>query len=481
MDPSTTAGAGSGIQNIAAGAEVSVTLSSGAGIKNPTEGGGVDIWVFTSAPGDATPVGAPGVVIPRNLTLSAIDGGRGTTLTVTGKGFKDGTTATVWLDTDGDMVRDGGEIDIGTASVGSDDTFAANISVTVPPFVGGANNIMARDGRNNIATAPAIFTVLGSVAVTPREAALGDTLTITLKDFTPSTALPATAANLGGVALPIPGTDYPDATVGNIVPGTVPSTDASGEVTFATIVPNGVPTGTQALQFNFAGSGTRRTNMTIKGATISLTPDEVVPNQTVTLIGNGFTTNAVQANVILGPITIDGAAIPANKINEGNPVSVDAGGNWSTSVIIPITSNTTTTGNHELKVTDACQPGVAPCNAGREGTAVLKIKPRTLTLDPAVSRLGTRVNVSGNGFPASNTKAGSEADSTVRIEYGIPGNPINVATLTPDASGNINGSFSVPLSASIPSTNTVTAFFNTTGGGTVTTTVTHHPARQHHH
>ena len=68
-------------------------------------------------------------------------------LTITGKGFKNGTTAVVYLE---EMVNGGvvKETDLISILVGSDDTFEATFNVTVPPFKAGKGNmIKAKDGE----------------------------------------------------------------------------------------------------------------------------------------------------------------------------------------------------------------------------------------------------------------------------------------------------------------------------------------------
>ena len=101
------------------------------------------------------------------------------------------------------------------------------------------------------------------------------------------------------------------------------------------------------------------------------------------------------------------------------------------------------------------------------------ISDRTLVLDPLESRVGTTVTITGTGYPADNTKTGAESTPSVSIRYTVSGTAQTVATLTPDASGNITGTFSVPLNTGIPSTNSVTAEFDyTPTGGAQNTNVT---------
>ena len=157
----------------------------------------------------------------------------------------------------------------------------------------------------------------------------------------------------------------------------------------------------------------------------------------------------------------------SDNLNEGDQIDVDNAGNWSSSFVIPVTSTTTTPGEHELSITDTL---------GRSGSVVLSMAPRVLTMTPASGRVGTRVQVEGSGFPADNRAVGSETTSTVTIGYSEGAVPRTVVTLTPDGSGNVRGWFTVPLGAGIPSTNAVRATFEV-DNVTVTTSAVHEVPR----
>jgi len=207
-----------------------------------------------------------------------------------------------------------------------------------------------------------------------------------------------------------------------------------------------------------------------------LTPDvNLVPNQTLTVIGQGYTTGGsakIANSTDTSSILIDGdttglkasGAAASNKVNEGTQITIDNGGNWSSSIVLPINDTTVTPGSHTLKVID---------DQGREGLVTLNIASRTINLSPLESRVGTIVTVTGSGFPADNTKTGSASTPSVSIKYTYGTTTDTVATLTPDASGNVTGTFTVPLNAPIPSTNSVKAEFKyTPTGGTETTSTT---------
>jgi len=516
MEPSTATTGSQGILGpLLSGTvnKVTVVFRQTAGIKNPTEakegfttsGGARQYTVQVATSASTARVGTPSsqsAEIPRKLILSSDNGERGKTITVTGKGFQNGVTATVWRDTDGDGTRDTGEIDLANALVGGDDTFSASVKIANPPFTTtkADNQINAIDGQKNTLNQNADFTIplfdlRGSVKATPSTASVGDTVQLDLKDFKTGTFKATTADSTA--AQGDTGAGEPYITLGGVVVE-VPagSTNAQGEATFNIVIPNGVPSGTLQLEVLDDDSGdcpacsgltyrftstTRRTNMVISPAVLTLTPDvNLVPNQTVTVIGQGYTTGGsaeINDSSDSSSVLIDGdstglkaagTASATSKINEGSKVTIDNGGNWSSAVVIPINTTTVTPGVHELKVTD---------DQGREGLAKLNIAERVLGMTPLESRVGTVVTISGSGFPADNTKTGAASTPSVSIKYTYGTTTDTVATLTPDSSGNITGTFTVPLNAPIPSTNSVVAEFKYTPTGltetTASTAVTH--------
>ena len=255
---------------------------------------------------------------------------------------------------------------------------------------------------------------------------------------------------------------------------------STGDATFEMTIPNDVASGTQNLVISDSGSdivntGGARFNMVISGAQLSVTPSMgLVPNQTVTLAGRGFSTGgAAEINVSASDATISGDNTDLGprsaKFNEGDVIEVDNAGNWSSSFVIPVTDVTVTPGDQELSITDS---------DGRGGSVNLNMAERQLTLTPASSRVGTRVNIEGSGFPADNPSEGGDRTVTVEIQYSVTGDTRTVVTLTPDGSGNIRGWFTVPLNAGIPSTNAVRAVFDIPGSNvSVTTSAVHQVPR----
>ena len=206
-------------------------------------------------------------------------------------------------------------------------------------------------------------------------------------------------------------------------------------------------------------------------AQLSIIPSTgLVPNQTVALVGRGFSTGgAAEINVEGSVATIDGDDTDLGprslKFNEGDVIEVDHAGNWFSTFVIPVTGVTTIAGDHDLSITDT---------GGRGDSATLNMAEPTLTLTPASGEVGTRVDVTGTGFPADSPGEGGDRTVTVEIQYSVTGDTRTVVTLTPDGSGNIRGWFTVPLNAGIPSTNAVRAVFDIPGSNvSVTTSAVH--------
>ena len=139
------------------------------------------------------------------------------------------------------------------------------------------------------------------------------------------------------------------------------------------------------------------------------------------------------------------------------PINLDSGGNLATSVIVPVTGVTLTTGEATVEVTD---------DRGVTATGRFILRKRTFTISPTSSGRGSTLTATVTGFPASNPAV--TATFPVRIDYA----GTEVITKEADSAGSFQTSFTVPLSASIPSTNTVTAtIIGKPGSATATHTV----------
>ncbi|PKB78800.1 MAG: hypothetical protein BZY88_16605 [SAR202 cluster bacterium Io17-Chloro-G9] len=472
MDPDTQTNTGS--QGIAAGTVVTIVFRQSAGILNPTEGGSYEVKIETTNDSAGSRVtSSTGQTIPRIIKLSSKDGERGKSVTITGKGFKNSTTATAWLDNADTGTRGATEPVLCSASVGSDDEFSCSFTVSVPPFTAGANTINAVDGRANITTSgnEGTWTLKGKIVAIPDQASVGDTVTIELRDFPASITV---SAPTSGTSSQDGDSDLDVFTLGGVeIEGPAFSTDSSGDASFTITIPDSVELGSQSLAIDITSSGTRRDTMTILGAQVELTPTTVVPNQTLTVSGRGFTkSSSIDSNhpsdttiATNSQILIGGTEVGTAKIDNDDTVDIDNSGNWVATVVIPVSTPATEAGTYEFKVVDG---------AGRPGVAQLTIAGRTVSFDPEESRVGTQLTISGGGWPANNTISGATS-TTLTVSYTLAGasSATTSVSVTPDSDGNFSTTLKVPLSASIPSTNKVTVEYSDESSVTVSEVVAH--------
>ena len=444
------------------GAPVKIVIRQSAGITTPSEGGtyskdneknllvtiGSDTDQFIQA-----------VTVIRTLGLDPDEGGRGEMVTATGKGFKNGTSLLVFLDEDMDNMLDAGEDTLCTAIVGGDDVGSCEFEVTNPPFGSGANQVSAVDGRSNY---PAegeadAFLLDPSISATPTEGSPGDAILVQLSDFAPGNVTRVRVARQ----------DYCNDDTSMAAPyGTCDwNIGATGDVNFQIMVPDWAPTGKIDLKVDTdpttGADQDASLLLTISGPSVTSTPSEVIANQRISLVGDGFNDGSM-----ISEISIGGEVINRTRINGGSNVYVDNGGGWSASVNLPLSEATTSEGSRQLRVTDSM---------GRVGVSALTIKSRSVTITPDSGRVGTLAVVRGEGFPSRNDEGSS---FNVEIVYDA-GDGETTVSAQPNAGGEFETEIRIPTTADIPSTNTVRVSFNTNlanslrGGPPVITTVTH--------
>jgi hypothetical protein len=325
------------------------------------------------------------------------------------------------------------------------------------------NVINAIDGEAQVSTFANSRTVklLPVLSVQPKEAAIGDTLTLTLKDFTPNTVV--TSVLVANVNVDISGLSTAEKTF-----------DSNGELTMTVKIPGqGVPIGVQAIFVNTASQDHDDT-VNILGATLSTSHSDVIANQDLTISGSGFSEGS-NICIAAGKITLSNVALEIDSDSltsaGGSPcgsdlgVKITSGGTFVATVIVrstvsgtPFPSSLLTSGTHELKVIDS---------SGTEGKLNLQIKERKFTLSPAVAGPRTTVTIVGSGYPADNADTDSPS---VTLKYDCGTNCTRSVTADPDFSGNFREPLRVPSNAPIPSTNTVTS---TISGTTTVDTITH--------
>ena len=136
------------------------------------------------------------------LSISNKSGNRETPFTLVGKGFRNGTTVTLYIDrtrdSDGQIINmpdgvwtPGTDVDLESAGVGSGGTFTVNNAARVPPFAPtGANQINAIDDENPPnhyngmgGQPPVTFTIEPLLYVSSSLVALGGKVELTLVDW----------------------------------------------------------------------------------------------------------------------------------------------------------------------------------------------------------------------------------------------------------------------------------------------------------
>ena len=383
--------------------------------------------------------------IPRSINLSPADGERGTLLTVAGEGFQKATTATVYLDADGNGYMGRYEIALATAIIGNDGKFTASFTVEAAPFVPGAKNrINAKDGLTGSAEVSVPFTLLGKVTVMPDHGYNGDAIEITLQDFPPNMTLSPGTVTLGGARVTI-------RRQGN--QKTYPRTDSQGNASFVSELPFSSPAGYQSLTVDMPCTcSTRSTEFNVLQPYLTVSPHEAVANQMVVLRGANFSPSSFAGGpgphrvhqvtgVAHSSISLDGVLLLASYA--GYPINVDSDGLFYAQIVLPITTKTMSAGGLlEIKVTDS---------RGRTGVTSLTIKQRTLSVEPATSPPDAMITVTGDGFVANSS--GHPSYITVDVDYA----GTIVSTVTPDVSGSFETAFAVPMRTSVSSSNLITA------------------------
>lgn len=298
-----------------------------------------------------------------------------------------------------------------------------------------------------------VFELDQTINATPNTGNVGDTLVISLFDWPVSSAV--TSMQLAGIAVGLP--------------STIPSTSASGEVTFNFDLPGvgtsgeRIPTGKIPLKV-YAGGANEDVNITLAGANLTISHDTVLANQDLTITGSGFS-EGTDLCVVEGKITIANVAVefddtsdcPAATLAAQSPAAsegilLSSGGTFTLTVRVHDTTGTSpalntallTEGVMELKVIDT---------SGSEGTIPISIGTRSLEINPASARPRDYVTIIGKAFIADNADGLS---TSVEITYKC-GSNTRVVTADPDVSGNFREELRIPSNCAIPSTNTVTA------------------------
>ena len=367
---------------VESGEVVTVHFRQSAGIKNPT-GAGDYGGVVAVAFGDAVDIDngdedikSLGTSVPHTISIDPEDGGLGEIVTVKGKGFKNGTSLTVFRDMAEDssgifsekladqMLTSEDDV-LCTDAVVEDNIGVCTFEVTHPTFSAGATNVInAVDGVNATAASNKTknFELKASILASPSGGSPGEMILVQVVDF----------EGTGIQQVQIGGEIYCHDSINNRLDKLVAcegGVDTQGSGSFSIEIPNWARGGIQELKVWDNAGTSASTKISLVGPQIRLTRETVVANQRISLIGTGFSPRSVIANVEDLPeshidpmISIGGEAIDEERINDGDPVRVDNGGNWSASVDLPLSEATTAEGNRAIRVTDYPRPDIGVIN-----------------------------------------------------------------------------------------------------------------------
>ena len=468
--------------------EVTVTFRQSAGLTNRTEGGNDDWFVETTAEGllDSLPEtddldeGQIETVydVPWTIDLSSYGDSRGEQITAVGKGFKNGTTTTFWIDKDQDGVIDANESELCDGIANGDDIAECTFTLGNPPFDPGkaTNYINAVDGRDKKVTTRPLdrIELEPSLSVSPKQGNPGDSINYQLRDFHPGSSVTriqfARSIDICGGSS---NKSCPSGTVGD-----------NGNLSFSFDIPNNIGAGSQDLKVWTEGTneadgivkGDDNITFVVGAGELQLSSTNVLPNQRISVSASGFTKSSNRAPAYIGErnrpadnacgtktgsVILGGEEVPWGRINDNEAIEVTSGGTWSATIDLPINSATVVSGTRTLKITD-CQGG--------EASIDLIFAEREVTMTPEEGGVGTEVVITGKNFPVSNDDG---TDIEVMVEYDPTIGKSDDDDVEPDAVGSFTVILEVPEDAGIPSDNTVKVLFREDDGSEVLDTFTH--------
>ena len=365
-----------------------IVFRRAAGITLPIRHGDYDIKISTTETTEDDGDGRENLVeVRRALTVSPTRGTRGTEVTISGKGFADGT-ADIMIGGDYTITAD---VDDGAFTTTVDSAVKDNAGKNV--FDGATTGEGEDDDRSTSITisdaategAPAkTFEIKPSFTFDPESPTPGQDVTINLVDISGE---PTSVTFTGAAAI----VDVPDSDPNDDADDSVDNIrDADGDADTTTSWKVQVPGDTRignvrvTIEHDDVDDPLTKT-ITIGTNDLTVDPETVVPRQTISIDGGGFT---ARGSVNLADVIIDGKPVSATR-NE-DPELVNNNGDISFDVTVP--QEVSAGSGKRVTVTDSGE---------RVGTATITIATAELTISPAESLRGETITVSGTGFPAS--------------------------------------------------------------------------------
>ncbi len=468
--------AAAGFQAPGEGASLQLVITKAADIKNPSEAhdnnndyaAGYKWSYAVLGPGAGVP-DAPGdkgdddLIVKAKISLDDEDNSRGYELTVTGSGFNNSTSAAVHVlsgvstePSCAQVIQQGSRA--GIATVGSDDKVAVTFEVTVPTFKAGEGNYICMvDGEGRIAVDDVeTFELQPSIRIVPASAAAGDTVTVFAQDFPGGSfeQLLIAGQNVSDKKIMVGGAEvdnpnYISINATNIGrDGSATATfDLPGELNESALE------GTVRIDATWKDGTTNYkedTKITITGSQLTLSKGEALPNELITITGDGFGGDHIKVE----DITIDGVALMVHDDSKDDgEVEVSNAGQFVASVVLwPQTEGSNPqliAGTHTIKVKD---------DAGFSGSAVIVIPEPTIKVTPIVAGPRDIITITGENWPIDNIDGGDPDAVDIRITDGTRARRYSAFA---DSAGRFTIEHRVASNVAIPSTNQVRAEMNT--------------------
>ena len=326
--------------------------------------------------------------------------------------------------------------EVGGALVGSDDKAPVTFEVTAPTFQPGNVNYMCMvDGEGRASHRDVEdFKLEPSIKVVPSSVASGDTVNVFAQDFPAGTG--------GFVELKI---------AGQVISGVTGSSirmDGSGEATFD--VPGGLE-GVLRIDAKW-GSVNEDSKITITGGDLSVSKTDALPNETITITGNGFGSQTCipAANITLDnvPVIVDEESISSSGGCAGSSgVEVSNSGQFVATIILwPASGGSNPTlipGVHELSVEDS---------KGFGSDVDITIPEPIVTVSPDVAGPRDYITITGENWPVDNPENPSSVSIEVEVDDNPGANRARTYILFADAVGRVTQEHRVHRNVAIPST-----------------------------
>ena len=478
-----------------------------AGLSNPEEGGAYQWAVSTTgssgsaeahhpdpllrrafaevnrrSAGDETAQRVSGLLVDWAVELSRDAAFRGDRVTVTGRGYREGTTLTFWRDEDFDGRHDDGEATLCQDTVASNNTGECAFDLANPPFVPGFGDCFldpdwAATDPTQLAAAASNCNFINAVDGQGHTAILAVSEELAEAGNLESSAQALELkgrAEVSDLQRPDPTvlvtlTDFPAGEVKEITVDGKPvdlaqlpsrSVPESGRVTFRIELPGGIGTGRLRFLVTTTQADQRLHDIQAEALVdnslaIAAVPNVVLPNQQIQLSVLGFRDSEIKL------VTFDGVPLPPGRIDRGSGrVRLDDKGRWLGTITLPVNAGTTGAGPKQLSVIDT---------RGRKGETLLTLPKRQVSITPPQARPGTEIEVSGTGFPAQNQRGSS---LVLQVTYDYGGGSVTTVAET-DSAGSFSAALILPHGVGIPSKNLVRVEFSDDDGNRVVASVTH--------